>query len=214
MYYLDCSVCDFRMKGWYNNVTAHFSLTSCHMSQTFPSVSLLFVIHVSWLGKIRSLRLDAQVSGCHCGVSVSLCRDWTCVLGVSWQMMLSRCRSHRDICGRGGTVLMHVNEPRCQSCMITARTDTNHPHSPQRPSRGGGGERGDAGGSIILEKTETLCSQIILSMSVHCLWMCKNWLLLNPTTSHLRWPAESKTALLNVSTHKFCILIPLLTNKL
>ena len=67
-------------------------------------------------------------------------------------MMLFGCRAHRYICGRGGIVSLHVNEPPCHSCVIIARNDTNQPFSPQRHKERGGGE-GDTGGvEIILER--------------------------------------------------------------
>lgn len=58
--------------------------------------------------------------------------DCACVLRKRWRMMLFRCRAHRYICGQGGNVSLHVNEPLCHSCVITARNDTNQPFSPQR----------------------------------------------------------------------------------
>lgn len=78
--------------------------------------------------------------------------DWACVLGECWQMMVFGCRAHRYICGRGEIVSLHVNEPLCHSCVITARNDTNQPFSPQRHRVGEMRLEGDIGGGVILER--------------------------------------------------------------
>lgn len=77
--------------------------------------------------------------------------DCASVLGECWQMMLFGCRAHRYICGRGGIVSLHANEPPCHSCAIIARNDTNQHFNPQRHRERGGGE-GDIGVGIILER--------------------------------------------------------------